>query len=310
MSEFYHIINVFKHRDPYNALCPYPITETYNIYCDLTNANQDPQDDDGWELKDMAEWNFDESVAWIYHCAATREFSVFDIPLHNFRLPGVDLRNKRCKDIVNLMVKPNVDFEVSRRIAHTIFDMLQCRLEVERARSRLPDGSCIPHVRDPMSAPEWSEDANRIEADPTWSNDSDESLSADEVRSMEPARRPRGRPKGSVKRDRQTGSVSVPEFLRDLLFKVEFSEYIEWVDISIGKFKFVNPDKVAKLWGEKKQNKHMNFPKFSRAMRYHYLNDVLARCSERLVYRFGSNAPDYKTNNPYLLNATPKFIGP
>ncbi|CAH2269491.1 jg27300 [Pararge aegeria aegeria] len=207
MSEFYHIINVFKHRDPYNALCPYPITETYNIYCDLTNANQDPQDDDGWELKDMAEWNFDESVAWIYHCAATREFSVFDIPLHNFRLPGVDLRNKRCKDIVNLMVKPNVDFEVSRRIAHTIFDMLQCRLEVERAR-------------------------------------------------------------------------------------------------------FVNPDKVAKLWGEKKQNKHMNFPKFSRAMRYHYLNDVLARCSERLVYRFGSNAPDYKTNNPYLLNATPKFIGP
>lgn len=64
-------------------------------------------------------------------------------------------------------------------------------------------------------------------------------------------------------------------------------------------YRFVKPDEVAKLWGQMKQNDNMTFEKFSRAMRYHYRQNVLVSVpTARLVYQFGHKGPDFKTQNP------------
>ena len=39
-------------------------------------------------------------------------------------------------------------------------------------------------------------------------------------------------------------------------------------DPSKGEFRLVEPDEVAKQWGERKSKKHMNYDKLSRALRY------------------------------------------
>lgn len=58
------------------------------------------------------------------------------------------------------------------------------------------------------------------------------------------------------------------EFIRDLLLSEKYCpKYICWDNYEEGKFRFVESDKVAKLWGSIKGNASMNYEKFSRAMR-------------------------------------------
>lgn len=42
---------------------------------------------------------------------------------------------------------------------------------------------------------------------------------------------------------------------------------IKWENYEERMFKFVQNEKVAKLWGDRKKNGKMNYEKFSRAMR-------------------------------------------
>lgn len=58
------------------------------------------------------------------------------------------------------------------------------------------------------------------------------------------------------------------EFLRNLLMDEKTCpSLIKWENYNEGTFKFVQNEKVAKLWGERKKNGKMNYEKFSRAMR-------------------------------------------
>jgi hypothetical protein len=58
------------------------------------------------------------------------------------------------------------------------------------------------------------------------------------------------------------------EFIRDLLLDpVTNPSFIRWERREDGMFKFVQSDKVAKLWGQRKQNPRMTYEKLSRAMR-------------------------------------------
>lgn len=62
------------------------------------------------------------------------------------------------------------------------------------------------------------------------------------------------------------------EFIRDLLLNPESCpSLICWDNYEEGTFRFVRSDKVAKLWGEKRDNPEMNYEKLSRAMRYLYI---------------------------------------
>ena len=59
------------------------------------------------------------------------------------------------------------------------------------------------------------------------------------------------------------------EFIRDLLLNpLTNPSLIRWERREDGIFKFIQSDKVAKMWGERKQNPRMTYEKLSRAMRY------------------------------------------
>ncbi|XP_076345339.1 ETS homologous factor-like isoform X2 [Tachypleus tridentatus] len=109
----------------------------------------------------------------------------------------------------------------------------------------------------------------------------------------------RGRPpkKDAKSRNRQgKGHGKLWEFIRDLLLNPAYNpSYIRWERQEEGIFKFVQSDKVAKLWGERKQNTSMTYEKLSRAMRYYYKSQVLLPVfGRRLVYKFGPNATGWR----------------
>lgn len=86
------------------------------------------------------------------------------------------------------------------------------------------------------------------------------------------------------------------EFIRDLLLNPTTNpSLIRWERREDGIFKFVQSDKVAKMWGDRKQNPRMTYEKLSRAMRYYYKSQVLLPVfGRRLVYKFGPNATGWR----------------
>lgn len=59
------------------------------------------------------------------------------------------------------------------------------------------------------------------------------------------------------------------EFIRDALNDPETCpSVVRWEDSIEGVFRIVESEKLAKLWGEKKNNHKMTYEKLSRAMRY------------------------------------------
>lgn len=81
--------------------------------------------------------------------------------------------------------------------------------------------------------------------------------------------RKRGRPriKQQVK-NKEPRHGKLWEFLKKLLMDSKTCpSLIKWEDYNEGTFKFVQNEKVAKMWGERKKNSKMTYEKFSRAMR-------------------------------------------
>ncbi|RZF41901.1 hypothetical protein LSTR_LSTR005669 [Laodelphax striatellus] len=99
-----------------------------------------------------------------------------------------------------------------------------------------------------------------------------------------------GRPRG-IRKKKPEKLGRLWEFIRDLLNDSRYCpSIICWDDYEKGTFRFVQSEKVARLWGDKKENPEMNFEKFSRAMRYYYKSKVLIAVQRRLVYQFGPKA--------------------
>lgn len=44
-----------------------------------------------------------------------------------------------------------------------------------------------------------------------------------------------------------------------------------------GEFKLTDPERVAQLWGERKNKPTMNYEKLSRALRYYYDGDMISK---------------------------------
>ncbi|GFS46430.1 ETS homologous factor [Trichonephila inaurata madagascariensis] len=124
------------------------------------------------------------------------------------------------------------------------------------------------------------------------------SLCSDIVDGKKPGRR--GRPPKSEARSSRSrqgkGNGKLWEFIRDLLLDpVTNPSLIRWERPEDGIFKFVQSDRVAKMWGDRKQNPRMTYEKLSRAMRYYYKSQVLLPVfGRRLVYKFGPNATGWR----------------
>lgn len=83
-----------------------------------------------------------------------------------------------------------------------------------------------------------------------------------------------------------------------------------------GEFKLVDPDEVARRWGERKSKPNMNYDKLSRALRYYYDKNIMTKVhGKRYAYKFDfaglaqamqPSAPDptaYKYQQDFLMSS-------
>lgn len=82
------------------------------------------------------------------------------------------------------------------------------------------------------------------------------------------------------------GQIQLWQFLLELLTDKECREVIQWLGDD-GEFKLNNPELVAQMWGQRKNKPTMNYEKLSRALRYYYDGDMIAKVhGKRFVYKF------------------------
>ena len=82
-------------------------------------------------------------------------------------------------------------------------------------------------------------------------------------------------------------TIHLWEFLEELLDDVTKSKYIAWVSREDGVFRLIDSKAVAKLWGQRKNRRGMNYEKMSRAIRYYYERGIVYHEEQKLFYRFG-----------------------
>ncbi|CAJ0562505.1 unnamed protein product, partial [Mesorhabditis spiculigera] len=107
-----------------------------------------------------------------------------------------------------------------------------------------------------------------------------------------------GRPR---KRSQHTKGNKLWEFIRDALKDSSTCPTIvRWEDPIEGVFRIVESEKLARLWGEKKNNHKMTYEKLSRAMRTYYEKQILVPVPKtglypkKLVYKFGPAAHGWR----------------
>lgn len=84
-----------------------------------------------------------------------------------------------------------------------------------------------------------------------------------------------------------------------------------------GEFVIRDPEKLAKLWGERKGKPHMNYDKLSRALRYYYNKRILHKTKgKRFTYKFNFskmiliNYPGYSPAGHQLIQSSPSLLTP
>ncbi|KAI6227600.1 hypothetical protein M3Y99_01238700 [Aphelenchoides fujianensis] len=119
-----------------------------------------------------------------------------------------------------------------------------------------------------------------------------------------------GRPR---KRSQHTKGNKLWEFIRDALKDPSTCPTIvRWEDPDQGVFRIVESEKLARLWGEKKNNQKMTYEKLSRAMRTYYEKQILVPVPKtglypkKLVYKFGPGAHGWSAP-PHLAHACLKL---
>nr|NP_001071704.1 transcription factor protein [Ciona intestinalis]BAE06424.1 transcription factor protein [Ciona intestinalis] len=82
------------------------------------------------------------------------------------------------------------------------------------------------------------------------------------------------------------GQIQLWQFLLELLSDPANATCITWEGTS-GEFKMVDPDEVARRWGERKSKPNMNYDKLSRALRYYYDKNIMTKVhGKRYAYKF------------------------
>ena len=77
--------------------------------------------------------------------------------------------------------------------------------------------------------------------------------------------------------------IQLWQFLLELLTDGAFRDVIQWIG-NDGEFQFIDPEAVARLWGDRKCKPTMNYEKLSRALRYYYDGDMIAKVTHRHLF--------------------------
>lgn len=106
------------------------------------------------------------------------------------------------------------------------------------------------------------------------------------------------------KRSQHTKGNKLWEFIRDALKDSETCpSVVRWEDENEGVFRIVESEKLARLWGDKKNNQKMTYEKLSRAMRTYYEKKILEPVPKtglypkKLVYKFGPSSHGWRKNS-------------
>eukprot|EP00099_Drosophila_melanogaster_P011233 NP_001285547.1 Ets at 21C, isoform C [Drosophila melanogaster] len=82
------------------------------------------------------------------------------------------------------------------------------------------------------------------------------------------------------------GQIQLWQFLLELLADSSNANAISWEGQS-GEFRLIDPDEVARRWGERKAKPNMNYDKLSRALRYYYDKNIMTKVhGKRYAYKF------------------------
>uniref|UniRef100_A0AC35GQZ0 ETS domain-containing protein n=1 Tax=Panagrolaimus sp. PS1159 TaxID=55785 RepID=A0AC35GQZ0_9BILA len=83
------------------------------------------------------------------------------------------------------------------------------------------------------------------------------------------------------------GQIQLWQFLLELLAdERQNANCIAWEGTQ-GEFKLVDPDEVARKWGQRKSKPNMNYDKLSRALRYYYDKNIMTKVhGKRYAYKF------------------------
>jgi len=83
-----------------------------------------------------------------------------------------------------------------------------------------------------------------------------------------------------------SGPIQLWQFLLELLTDKTCQSFIAWTGDG-WEFKMIDPDEVARRWGNRKNKPKMNYEKLSRGLRYYYdKNIILKTAGKRYIYRF------------------------
>lgn len=83
-----------------------------------------------------------------------------------------------------------------------------------------------------------------------------------------------------------SGQIQLWQFLLELLSDCANRYCISWEGAD-GEFKLIDPDEVARKWGERKSKPNMNYDKLSRALRYYYDKNIMTKVhGKRYAYKF------------------------
>ncbi|XP_066544041.1 protein FEV isoform X1 [Amia ocellicauda] len=83
-----------------------------------------------------------------------------------------------------------------------------------------------------------------------------------------------------------SGQIQLWQFLLELLSDSSNISCIAWEGTN-GEFKLIDPDEVARRWGERKSKPNMNYDKLSRALRYYYDKNIMTKVhGKRYAYKF------------------------
>uniref|UniRef100_A0A8D2FP24 ETS domain-containing protein n=1 Tax=Theropithecus gelada TaxID=9565 RepID=A0A8D2FP24_THEGE len=86
-------------------------------------------------------------------------------------------------------------------------------------------------------------------------------------------------------------SVTLPQFLLQLLREQGNGHIISWTPRDGGEFKLVDAEEVARLWGLRKNKTNMNYDKLSRALWYYYDKNIIPKVSSQNIHFWSTLSP-------------------
>ncbi|XP_063614796.1 ETS-related transcription factor Elf-3-like [Penaeus indicus] len=240
---------------------------------------------------------------WTAPCADSSQISYQEMPSHvNSTASFKSIPEEVSPAHPEFQSSPSRQVPTSQRPQNA--DQLSAVESLENDFHNLYLNPCSSYDRDSYSLSEPRPSTSACAPTEQWGGETDYSASnPTELDSAnedtEEKRKAKG--KGSRRRPRtsrkETGTVW--EFCRQLLHSPNTCpSLIRWEDPAAGRFRLVDKDEVARLWGEVKGNQAMNYSKLSRAMRYQYKIKTLKCEKKKLEYSFGENADGWRAERP------------